>query len=61
MSGQGSLSTMLKTVVSGNNTPFTGANFTAYHPISQNWRDSYPKTAVTTTKPTRVQIGRAHV
>jgi hypothetical protein len=56
MSGQGSLSTMLKTVVSGNNTPFTGANFTAYHPISQNWRDSYPKTAVTTTKPTRVQF-----
>jgi len=56
MSGQGSLSTMLKTVVSGNNTPFTGAHFTAYHPISQNWRDSYPKTAVTTTKPSRVQF-----
>ena len=56
MSGQGSLSTMLKTVVSGNNTPFTGKSFTPYHPVSQNWRDSYPKTAVTTTKPARVQF-----
>ena len=56
MSGQGSLSTMLKTVVSGNNTPFTGKHFTALHPVSQNWRDSYPKTAVTTTKPSRVQF-----
>ena len=56
MSGQGSLSTMLKTVVSGNNTPFTGKSFTPYHPVSQNWRDSYPKTAVTTTKPSRVQF-----
>ena len=52
---QGSLNTMLKTVVSGNNTPFTGKHFTAFHPVSQNWRDSYPKTAVTSTKPSRVQ------
>ena len=56
MSGQGSLSTMLKTVVSGNNTPFTGKSFTPYHPISQNWRDSYAKTPVTSTKPSRVQF-----
>ena len=53
---QGSLSTMLKTVVSGNNTPFTGKSFTAYHPVSQNWRDSYAKTPVSTTKPSRVQF-----
>ena len=53
---QGSLSTMLKTVVSGNNTPFTGKSFTAYHPVSQNWRDSYAKTPVSSTKPSRVQF-----
>ena len=47
---------MLKTVVSGNNTPFTGKSFTAYHPVSQNWRDSYAKTPVSSTKPTRVQF-----
>jgi hypothetical protein len=47
---------MLKTVVSGNNTPFTGKSFTAYHPVSQNWRDSYAKTPVSSTKPSRVQF-----